>query len=285
MAKGVCSSMSVILAALTSDPNLLRCELHRLQGQVLLQVEPRANAVGVGAYAQEEVLLRRFSSGEELSLDSLAPPHESEALLFHAGQLPVGLSLEENTQPFRSRRWLFALHGGVQGFELLRAPLLASLPDHLRRQVRGGTEGELLFAVFLRRLRDLGRTEDPRLEAEVAGRVLADTAREVAQAAAKAGVTRTPTLNLVATNGILLAATRYGEHPLYCTRLEGTAECELCEVTPATPDTQPAVGAHRRRRTVVVASALKRTTGWVELAHGHTLAVGPDLQMHELSGT
>ncbi|NVJ15024.1 class II glutamine amidotransferase [Myxococcus sp. AM010] len=277
--------MSVILAALTSDPNLLRCELHRLQGQVLLQAGPKANALGVGAYAQEEVLLRRFSSGEELTLDSLAPPHESEALLFHAGQLPVGLSLEENTQPFRSRRWLFAHQGGVRGFELLRAPLLESLPDHLRRQVRGGTEGELLFAVFLKRLRELGRTEDPRLEAEVAGRVLADTAREVARAAVQAGVARTPTLNLVATNGTLLAATRYGEQPLYCTRLEGSAECELCEVTPATPDTRPSVGAHRRRRTVVVASALKRTSGWVELAHGHTLSVGPELQLHELSGT
>lgn len=279
--------MSVILAALTSDPNLLRCELHRLKGQVLLlqgEGAPRANAVGVGAYAQEEVLLRRFSTSEELTLDSLAPPHESDALLFHAGQLSVGLSLEENTQPFRSRRWLFALQGGVQGGGLLRAPLLESLPDHLRRQVRGGTEGELLFAVFLRRLRDLGRTDDPLLEAEAAGRVLADTAREVAQAAVQAGVTRTPTLNLVATNGTVLAATRYGEHPLYCTRLEGSAECEVCEVTPTTPDTQPAVSAHRRRRTVVVASALKRTTGWVELAHGHTLTVGPELRMHELSG-
>ncbi|ATB47116.1 class II glutamine amidotransferase [Corallococcus macrosporus] len=276
--------MSVILAALTSDPNLLRCELHRLQGQVLLQGEPRANAVGVGAYAQEEVLLQRFASSGELTLDSLAPPHESEALLFHSGQLPVGLSLEENTQPFRARRWLFAHQGGVQGFEPLRAPLLESLPDHLRRQVRGGTEGELLFAIFLRRLRDLGRTEDPRLEPEVAGRVLADTAREVAQAAARAGVTRTPTLNLVATNGTLLVATRSGEHPLFYTRLEGAAECALCEVTPATPETQPAVGAHRRRRTVVVASALKRSAGWVELAHGHTLTVGTDLQLHARPG-
>lgn len=276
--------MSVILAALTSDPNLLRCELHRLQGQVLLHGDSRANAVGVGAYAQEEVLLRRFASNESLTLDSLAPPHESDALLFHAGQLPVGQSLEENTQPFRSRRWLFAHQDGGQGLESIRAALLESLPDHLRRQVRGGTAGELLFALFLKHLRAIGRTDDPRLEAEVAGRVLADTAREVARAAAQAGEARAPMLNLVATNGTLLAATRFGSQPLYCTRLEGTAECELCEVTPATPETQPAVGAHRRRHSVVVASHLKRSTGWVELAHGHTLAVGPDLRLHELSG-
>jgi predicted glutamine amidotransferase len=276
--------MSVVLAALTSDPNLLRCELHRLSGQVLLQGAQRSNAVGVGAYAQDEALLRRFASDGELTLDSLAPSHESEALLFHGGRLPVGLSLEDNTQPFRARRWLFAHQGSLTGFELLRAPLLESLPEHLQRQVRGATDSEVLFALFLRHLRDVGRTDDPRLEPAVAGRLLGDTARQVAKAAVDAGLTRASSLNLVATNGSLLVACRFGEEPLFYTRLEGCAECEVCELTPGTPETQPAVGAHRRRRTVVVASHLKRESGWVELAQGTTLVVGPDLQVTHLPG-
>jgi glutamine amidotransferase len=277
--------MSVVFAALTSDPNLLRCELHRLGGQVLLQGEQRSNAVGVGAYAQDEVLLRRFAQDGELTLDSLAPPHESDALLFHGGRLPVGLSLEDNTQPFRARRWLFAHQGSIHGFEQLRASLMASLPDHLQRQVRGSTDSEVLFALFLRHLRDLGRTEDPRLEATVAGRLLADTARTVVKVAVDAGVTRASTLNLVATNGSVLVACRFGEAPLFYSRLEGSAECEVCELTAGTPETQPTVGAHRRRRTVVVASHLKRSTGWVELPQGTTLAVGSDLQVHHLNGS
>jgi glutamine amidotransferase len=275
--------MSVVLAALTSDPNLLRCELHRLSSQVLLQGAQRSNAVGVGAYAQDEVLLRRFASDGELTMDLLVPPHESEALLFHAGRLPVGLSLEDNTQPFRARRWLFAHQGAVNGFEQLRGPLLASLPDHLQRQVRGGTDSEVLFALFLRQLRHLGRTDDPGLEAHVAGRMLADTAREVAKVATQQGVTRTSTLNLVATNGVVLVACRYGEEALFYARLEGSAECEPCGVTPGTPETQPEVGAHRRRRTVVVASHLKRPAGWVELPQGTTLVVGKDLQVAHLN--
>jgi glutamine amidotransferase len=276
--------MSAVFAALTSDPNLLRCELHRLASQVLLRGAQRSNAVGVGTYAQDEVLLRRLASDEELTLDSLAPPHESEALLFHGGRLPVGLSLEDNTQPFRARRWLFAHQGTLQGFDPLRGPLLEALPDHLQRQVRGATDSEVLFALFLRHLRDVGRTDDPRLEASVAGRLLADTAREVAKAAVDAGVTRAPPLNLVATNGFLLVACRFGEAPLFYTRLEGSAECEPCAVTPGTPETQPAVGAHRRRRTVVVASHLKRPSGWVELPQGTTLVVGSDLQVRHQNG-
>ncbi|QSQ27712.1 class II glutamine amidotransferase [Pyxidicoccus parkwayensis] len=277
--------MSVVLAALTSDPNLLHCELHRLASQVLLQGEQRSNAVGVGAYAQDEVLLRRFAGDGEPTLDSLAPPHESEALLFHGARLPLGLSLEDNTQPFRARRWLFAHQGSVHGFERLRAGLMASLPEHLQRLVRGGTDSEVLFALFLRHLRDVGRTDDPRLEAALAGHLLADTAREVAKASADTGIARTSTLNLVATNGSLLVACRFGEAPLFYTRLEGSAECERCGLTAGTPETLPAVGAHRRRRTVVVASHLKRHAGWVELPQGTTLAVGPDLQVQHLHGS
>ena len=274
--------MSAILAAVSSDPNLLRCELHRLTHHVVLRPEPRANALGVGSYAQEEVLLRRLAPDTDVTLDDLGPPHESEAVLFHAGRLPPGLSPEENTQPFRARHWLFAHQGPVPDFGPLRAPLLERVPEHLQRQVRGATDSELFFALFLTRLRNLGRTDDPRLEPEVAGRLLHETVREVEAALVDAGRVRTPPLNLVATNGMVLVATRCGEAPLYYTRLEGSAECERCGVDARTPEAHPEVGAHRRRRTVVVASHVTRTQGWVELSPGTTLAVGADLQVQHL---
>jgi glutamine amidotransferase len=274
--------MSVVFAVLTSDPNLLKCELARLEGQVTLQAEPKANAVGMGAYEDGEVLLRRLSSDAGLTVGSLAPPHESGALLFHAGRLPLGLSLEDNTQPFRSRAWLFAHQGALNGFEQLRASLLEELPDFLRWQVKGATDSEVAFMHFLKHLREKGRAEDPRHEEEVAGRLLAETARELEQRAAQAGAARTSTLNFVATNGRILVATRSGAVPLYYTRLEGTDRCEVCGITPKTPETQPTVIAHRRHRAVVVASHVKRTQGWVELAQGTALAVSEELQVRHL---
>ncbi|MBN8466935.1 class II glutamine amidotransferase [Corallococcus exiguus] len=274
--------MSAILAALSSDPNLLRCELHRLSGQVVLRPEARANALGVGSYAQEEVLLRRLAPDRELTLDDLGPPHESEAVLFHSNRLPLGLSPEDNTQPFRARHWLFAHQGPLPDFEPLRASLLSRVPEHLQRLVRGPTDSEVLFVLFLTHLRGLGRTDDPRLESAAAGRVLRDTVREVEAAFVQAGQRRMPPLNMVATNGSVLVATRRGEAPLYYTRLEGSAECAHCGVTPTTPETHPEVGAHRRRRTVVVASHVTRTQGWVELPQGTTLTVGADLQVQHL---
>ncbi|WP_375766153.1 class II glutamine amidotransferase [Archangium gephyra] len=275
--------MSVALAVLTSDPNLVRCELHRLEEQVALQGEEgRSNAVGIGAYAQDDVLLRRFPRDADLTLESLAPPHETEVLLFHGRRLPVGLSLEENTQPFRSRRWLFAHQGLLEDYPSIRAGLLDEVPDFLKRQIRGETDSEVAFALFLKRLWETGHADDPRLPAEVAGRLLAETARSLSQASARAGAARTSTVNLLATNGYILVATRLGGQPLYYTRLEGTDRCEVCGITPETHDTQPGVAAHRRRRSVVVATHLKRPAGWVELAEGTTLTVAADLQVRHL---
>lgn len=275
--------MSVALAVLTSDPNLVRCELHRLEGQVALQGEEgRSNAVGIGAYAQDDVLLRRFPRDADLTLESLAPRDETEVLLFHGRRLPVGLSLEENTQPFRSRRWLFVHPGSLEDFASIRAGLLDEVPDFLKRQIRGETDSEVAFALFLKRLWETGHADDPRLPAEVAGRLLADTARFLSKASAGAGAVRTSTVNLLATNGYILVATRLGGQPLYYTRLEGTDRCEVCGITPDMPDTQPGVVAHRRRRSVVVATHLKRPAGWVELTEGTTLTVESDLRVRHL---
>jgi len=77
-------------------------------------------------------------------------------------------------------------------------------------------------------------------------------------------------------------ATRWGESPLFYTRLEGTDRCEVCGISPTTPETQPAVLAHRRQRAVVVASHVKRLAGWLELPQGTTLVVSEDLQVQHL---
>jgi predicted glutamine amidotransferase len=276
--------MSLALAVLTSDPNLMRCELHRLEGQVSLESgEGRSNAVGIGACSQDDVLLRHFSPDADLSVGSLAPRHEAEAVLVHGQRLPVGLSLEESTQPFRSRHWLFAHAGRLEDFPRLRAGLLAEVPDFLRRQIHGETDSEVVFAHFLKRLWETGHADDPRLPAEVAGRVLADTARALSRASVDAGAARTSTVNLLATNGSLLVATRQGALPLYYTRLEGSDQCEVCALTPDSPASQPAVVAHRRQRSVAVATHLKRPTGWVELSEGQTLLVEADLKVRLLT--
>ena len=270
--------MSVAFALITTDPNLVQCELARLGGQVCLDSE-RANAVGLGTHVQEEVLLRRWARVSPLQVETLASQPGAETLLFHAGQLAADRSPEDDTQPFRMRGWLLAHQGVLEGGAELRAALLAGLPDFLRRMVRGESDGELALALFLGRLRELGRMEDPRLQALLAGRELAATAQGLAQASASSGAPRLSTLNLIASNGRVLAATRLGALPLYFKRLEGTERCARCHLDARTPETHPLLEAHRRRGSLALATHLgPQATGWTELGQGQTLAV--DAALH-----
>jgi glutamine amidotransferase len=273
--------MSAVFAIYTSDPNLIRCELHRLKGSVQLDSEQPANAVG-GAYAQDDVLLRRYGAGVAPRFDSeLWSGAESDAFLYHAQRLPVGLSLEENTQPFRFRRWLFAHAGALMDFPSMRTRVLASLPEFLQRQIRGDTGSEVAFALYLKLLRERGNDDQP-IEAPLAAQLLGKTVRLLEQFSKDAGITSRSTLNLVATNGRLLVATRYGSEPLYYALLEGSDRCERCGLDSTTPNTQPLMLEHLRSRTVALTSRVTNPSGWIEIPEGTAIAVGKDLSVQKL---
>src|SRR5258708_355611 len=216
--------MSIAFSVFTSDPNLLRCELYRLKHLVSLSERP-LNAAGVGSYSQEEVLLQRYPGAgvQPSSLFSSWDKLESEALLYHATMLPLGGSLEENTQPFRYHRWLFCHNGQIGGFASIRTRLIEMLPDHLQRQLSGDTESEVAFALFLKFLRDTGRTDDVLLEPALAAQLLAKTVRSLEQLSVEAGAPRGARLNLLATNGRMLIAPPHRPHPLPFPFLERSA--------------------------------------------------------------
>ena len=274
--------MAKVFAVLTSDPNLIRCELRRLTGRVGLSTGTELNAVGLGSYAQEEVLLQRYASERELpGLDELGSP-ESEVVLYHADRLPIGVSLEENTQPYRFRHWLFAHVGELSGFGGVRVKLISLLPEHLQRQLRGDSDSEAAFALFLKHLRDTGRTEDRALEAATGAALLGKTARVLEDLVREVGTTGRSTLNFVATNGRMLLASRSGPEPLYYSLLEGTDRCERCGLDASTPETLPLKRAHRRRRTVVVTSSPERLDGWIEIPTGTVIAVDRSASVQQL---
>jgi predicted glutamine amidotransferase len=275
--------MSVAFSVFTSDPNLLRCELFRLKQVVSLTDRP-LNAAGLGSYSQEEVLLQRYPGAavQQPSLFSSWDKLESEALLYHATMLPLGVSLEENTQPFRYHRWMFCHIGQMDAFASIRTRLIAMLPEHLQRQLSGDTESEVAFALFLKFLRDTGRTDDVLLEPALAAQLLAKTVRLLEQLSVEAGAPKLATLNFIATNGRMLIATRRGPEPLHYLLLEGSARCDRCGIEIFTPDARPLVRAHRRRRSIAIASHLLDPTGWMQIPDGATIAVGRDLSIQRV---
>jgi glutamine amidotransferase len=107
------------------------------------------------------VLLRRrpLDDREEIDLAEAAGNVRADVLLGHVRLASVGALRTENTHPFRYRSWLWAQTGTILGFERLRARLLDAQPEFLRRNVRGETDSELFFYLFLSFLHDAGHLE------------------------------------------------------------------------------------------------------------------------------
>ena len=116
---------------------------------------------GVGFYQGGELLLRRRPVDDRPSLPiaSALADVRTTALLGHVRVATVGALSTENTHPFRYRQWLFAHTGTLPAYASLRDRLADSIPQFLRRNVRGDTDSELLFHLFLSFLHDTGRLD------------------------------------------------------------------------------------------------------------------------------
>lgn len=273
--------MPVAFAVFTSDPNLLACELHRLAEQVALVNGDKHNAVGVGHYGSDEVLLQRYRfEGPPREVWTLLPQPESEALVYHAGPLRPGDSLEESAQPYRFRHWLFCHVGAINEWPGVRALLPAEVPEYLLRQLPGEHQAEAAFGLFLKQLRDAGRMDDRLLDAQDAARLLGKSVVRLQALASQAGAARTSRLDVIATNQQMLLAARSGDAPLHYRLLEGIGRCDRCGITESSPEIDPKVLAHRRVRTVAVATNLTKPSGWLEVSKGTVLAADRNLGIH-----
>lgn len=141
-----------------------------LAGRVLgaetdaLSVEARGGQLGwgVGFYQGGEVLMRRRPIDDHAKIDmaKAAGDVRADLLIGHVRNATVGSLRTENTHPFRYRQWLFAQTGTLPSFEAIRERLIASVPQFLRSSIRGETDAEILFYVFLSFLHDAGRLTD-----------------------------------------------------------------------------------------------------------------------------
>lgn len=116
---------------------------------------------GIGFYQGGEVLMRRRPSDDR----DLLLPHDiagdirADMLVGHVRSATVGALRPENTHPFRYGEWLFAQTGTVNAFSDIRARLVESIPEFLRPGIRGESDAEVVFHLFLAFLHDGGKLE------------------------------------------------------------------------------------------------------------------------------
>lgn len=167
---------------------------------------------GLGFYQAGEILLKRrpIDDRRELPLGDLVKDLRADVLVAHVRAPSVGSLRTENTHPFRYRQWLFAHTGTIPAFPRLSGRLRDSLPQFLERDIRGDTDSEVLFHLFLSFLHDAGTLDRPDTSPAQVRDALRSTFSVVEQLCAEEGQRPAPSNVLVACSEHILAV--HGAH-------------------------------------------------------------------------
>lgn len=167
---------------------------------------------GLGFYQGGEVLMRRrpIDDRSEIDVAKVAADARTDALLGHVRAPTVGTLRTENTHPFRYRQWLFAQTGTVSAFDTVRDRLLHTVPEFLRSGIRGETDAEVVFHVYLSFLHDQGRLNDDVVEPQIIVEAVRQTVAVVDGMVAEIGA-EPPAFNLMVTNGHAVVALHRNE--------------------------------------------------------------------------
>ncbi|MCS6857707.1 MAG: class II glutamine amidotransferase [Deltaproteobacteria bacterium] len=179
----------------------------------------QADAWGIGFYQGGEVLHKKrpYRGGDPISWKDIAGNVRSDCAIIHLRRASVGDYRAENTHPFRMRRWLFAHHGTVYGFEAMRAALIESLPDFLRRNIRGTTDSEVVFHIFLSFLHDRGLIDALDVDSQAVVSALRSTVLLIDRMSTEVGAPLAD-LDVALSNGRLTAVACRGAPMFYVER-------------------------------------------------------------------
>ncbi len=173
---------------------------------------------GLGYTQGGEVLLRRNPrSSEQVDFYDALETVSSDYIVMHATETDTYTG-NDNTQPFRYKKWLFAQSGTVDDFDQIKSTLLEHIPDFMRRNIHGKTAAEHVFHVFLAFLHDAGIVSDHNLPLAQSRRALRDTLAMVFSLITKTGGTRGPG-NIIVTNSRSMLAVRV-DAPMHVRRFK-----------------------------------------------------------------
>jgi predicted glutamine amidotransferase len=265
------TDMGHIIACMINRADLLE-EAVRAEQDALGTPLLQHDGWGVGFYQADEVLHKKHPQPDNAQLEwsSIVRGIRSHVAIAHVRDASVGARRADNNHPFRMRQWLFAHAGMVEGFSAIQPHLLESMPDFLRRNIRGDTDSEHVFHVFLSFLHDAGQLESVDVSDQAVLAALRSTITLVDRLVNEVGAPRS-NLNMVLTNGRQLYALRRGTPMVYFER-DRLSVPELVEQGKSSRPPDPV-------RYVLVASAEQVPANSSELSDGQLISVDRDLHV------
>jgi glutamine amidotransferase len=200
------------------------------------------------------------------NLTDISRVTKSTCIFAHVRAATIGGQISRsNCHPFSWRNYLFMHNGTVHGFDKIERKLRESLSEEAYSIIKGNTDSEHLFALFVDRI---GRITSPTLQD------LEDSLRDaivyLESLKISAGVTTPSSMNLVLSDGSRILATRYisGGGPansLYISSM-GQFNCEdgMCKI------------AEGEKAILIVSEPLVELPGWEMVEPNHLVTVDQD---------
>jgi glutamine amidotransferase len=185
--------------------------------------ESHIDGWGLASYADNgaphitKSLLPAFSDPQ---FDETSRTVTTKTLVAHVRQASVGSAALVNTHPFVHDRWAFVHNGTLQDFAARRKPLCDAIPTDLRTMIRGETDSECVFFFWLSQLRTAAGRKNQTINVETVTAAFRQTINLV-DGWFPSHHGEESKFNFVATNGSILAATRWGKSLSYLERQTG----------------------------------------------------------------
>jgi len=229
-------------------------------------------AWGIGFYQGDEVLHKKQPApdGEPIDWDVIAAKIQTDCAIAHLRQATVGGFSVDNTHPFRLRQWLFAHVGTLGAFDEIKEPLLAALPDFLRRNIRGSSDSELFFHLVLAGLHARNQLDAAEPSQVTVMESISDAVKQIDELAGRAG--SPSTLNMILCNGRAMYALRRGPSFGYREHLGMQDPVEPGEE-------RPRPGSPALHYTMLVSGGLEVPAGYTSLDDSTVATLKRDLRI------
>lgn len=266
--------MGRLIGYVANRADRMRDALHQERAVISPEAAPSgACGWGIGFYHGDEVLHKKRPTREGTLVDweQIAGDVRSDCAVLHLRQPTVGDFRPENAHPFRFRSWLFAHRGTIGNFDAVRAHLSESIPDFLRRNIRGQTDSEFFFHTILAFVHDAGQLDNPDVGEAQMMPAISDAVSLIERLSTEAGASES-SLSFVLTNGRSMYAFRHGA-PMALVERQGLHD-------PPEDYEQPPVGSTKLRYVMVISGADEDPPGYQELPKRGLAVIDRNLELH-----
>jgi len=144
---------------------------------------------------------------------------QSNCILAHVRAATEGVVSELNSHPFHYRQYLMMHNGGIRRFSLIKRDLINQLSDHYYQWIRGQTDSEHIFALFMQNVSQLsGEKQGTDLPLPFLAECFKKTFSDLEQLKQARDLNEASVYNMVITDGRRMLVTRFSTNPQEETR-------------------------------------------------------------------